>query len=33
MRAYIRAQEKLVMAGVADMTQERIDAMRAIVGV
>lgn len=32
MRVYIRAQEKLVMAGVADMTQGRIDATRAIVG-
>jgi hypothetical protein len=32
MRAYIRAQEKLVMAGVADMTQKRIDATREIVG-
>jgi hypothetical protein len=32
MRAYIRAQEKLVMAGVARYTQERIDATRAIVG-
>lgn len=32
MRAYIRAQEKLVMADVARYTQERIDATREIVG-